>query len=129
MLDGAPVTGGLIGISDSRLPSGRMQPADAYSATSDPQGLDTTVAAAMAASAAAFSPRVGRMNGRVRPYRMLLALANARLGVWLPNPYLVNPAAVARRAAGRRCRDGRSGSGGARCARARCGSSGRRSAA
>jgi hypothetical protein len=70
-----------------------MQPAEAYSATSDPQGLDTTVAAAMAASAAAFSPVVGRMSGRVRPYRMLLALANARLGVWLPNPYLVNPEA------------------------------------
>jgi hypothetical protein len=71
-----------------------MQPAEAYSATSDPQGLDTTVAAAMAASAAAFSPVVGRMSGRIRPYRMLLALANARLGVWLPNPYLVDPRAT-----------------------------------
>ncbi len=84
---------GRIGISDARLPAGRMQPAQAYSATSDPQGLDTTLAAAMAASGAAFSPRVGRMDGRVRPYRMLLALANARLGVWLPNPYLVDPTA------------------------------------
>ncbi|WP_426565671.1 hypothetical protein ACPPVT_03920 [Angustibacter sp. McL0619] len=92
-LDGEPVEQGLIGISDARLPQGRMRPADAYSATSDPQGLDTTVAAAMAASAAAFSPVVGRMSGRVRPYRMLLALANARLGVWLPNPYLVDPRA------------------------------------
>jgi hypothetical protein len=93
-LDDELVPNGLIGISDARLPRGRMQPAQAYSATSDPQGLDTTVAAAMAASAAAFSPVVGRMSGRTRPYRMLLALANARLGVWLPNPYMVNPSAI-----------------------------------
>ncbi|GAB3591473.1 hypothetical protein GCM10027446_09530 [Angustibacter peucedani] len=90
--DGVEVHG-RIGISDSRLPLGRMQPAVPYSATSDPQGLDTTLAAAMAASGAAFSPRVGRMDSRVRPYRMLLALANARLGVWLPNPYLVDGSA------------------------------------
>ena len=93
-LDGELVADGLIGISDARLPRGRMQPAQAYSASADPQGLDTTVAAAMAASAAAFSPVVGRMSGRIRPYRMLLALANARLGVWLPNPYMVNPTAT-----------------------------------
>jgi hypothetical protein len=87
---------GAIGISDIRLPPGRIQDAQAYSATSDPKGLDTTLAAAMAASAAAFSPRVGRANARVRPYRMLLALANARLGVWLPNPYLVDEDATVR---------------------------------
>lgn len=87
----AGIRKGLIGLSDSRLPEGRMRDAEDYSACSDPQGLDTTLAAAMAASGAAFSPRVGRMDKQVRPYRMLLALANARLGVWLPNPYLVEP--------------------------------------
>lgn len=80
---------GAIGISDARVPPGRMQPAEDYSATSDPQGFDTTLAAAMATSGAAFSPLVGRKSGKVRPYRVLLALVNARLGVWLPNPYTV----------------------------------------
>jgi hypothetical protein len=78
-----------IGISDRRLPGGALQPAEPYAVASDPEGLDTTLAATMAASGAAFSPLVGRMNARVRPYRVLLALGNARLGVWLPNPYLV----------------------------------------
>ncbi|WP_182376749.1 hypothetical protein [Nocardioides sp. WS12] len=81
--------GGRIGISDARLPRGRLQAAERYSAESDPQGVDTTIAAAMATSGAAFSPLAGRQSGRLRPYRVLLALVNARLGVWLPNPYLV----------------------------------------
>lgn len=87
---------GVIGISDARLPSTPLRKAQEYSATSDPQGIDTTLAAAMATSGAAFSPRAGRLSGRIRPYRVLLALGNARLGVWLPNPYRVrNGATVA----------------------------------
>lgn len=45
---------------------------------------DFTVPAAVAASGAAFSPVMGKMT---KPHlRFLLALANLRLGVWLPNP-------------------------------------------
>jgi hypothetical protein len=87
----AALPAGRIGMSDARLPVGAAADAEAFSATSDPQGADTTLAAAMATSGAAFSPLVGRLNHKVRPYRVLLALANARLGVWLPNPYCVRP--------------------------------------
>ena len=48
--------------------------------------------AAMAISGAALSPLTGRVNGRTRPVRLLLAVLNARLGVWLPNPYWNNRA-------------------------------------
>jgi hypothetical protein len=45
---------------------------------------DITLPAAIAVSGAAISPSMGRMS---RPsLRFLLTLANARLGVWLPNP-------------------------------------------
>ena len=86
---------GAIGISDSRLPPGRLKAAQPYSEMSDPEGIDTTLSAAMTTSGAAFSPLVGRMNARTRPYRLLLALGNARLGVWLPNPYVVDDEPVA----------------------------------
>lgn len=89
-----------IGITDSRLPlrdkgtrgvdeSNRplgLSPT-AYGLVADPRGADTTLAVAMAASGAAFSPIVGRQQSIVRPYRILMTLGNARLGVWLPNPY------------------------------------------
>jgi hypothetical protein len=39
---------------------------------------------AMAVSSAAVSPSMGKMTRR--PFRFLLAVANVRLGVWLPNP-------------------------------------------
>lgn len=87
--------GGRIGISDARLPDGRRRAAEPYSAASEPAGFDTTLAAAMATSGAAFSPLAGRQSRRLRPYRVLLALVNARLGVWLPNPYLVEDGAAA----------------------------------
>lgn len=78
-----------IGFSDGwRLPRG-MRAAAAYEEAADPYRRDATIAAAMAISGAAISPRTGRANHRSRPYRLLLALANARLGVWLPNPYWV----------------------------------------
>jgi hypothetical protein len=44
---------------------------------------DITLLAAMAISGAAFASAMGRLSG---PFNALLALANARLGVWLPNP-------------------------------------------
>ena len=84
-----------IGTTDRRLPSGATGPDERplnlspqrYSAFIDPDHADTTLAGAMAASGAAFSPVVGRAQQLVRPYRILLTLANARLGVWLANPY------------------------------------------
>jgi hypothetical protein len=43
-----------------------------------------TLPAAMAVSGAAVSPAMGRMTRA--PLRLLLGLANVRLGLWLPNP-------------------------------------------
>lgn len=45
---------------------------------------DITLSAAVAMSGAAIAPAMGKMTRA--PYRFLLALANLRLGVWLPNP-------------------------------------------
>ncbi len=44
---------------------------------------DLTVQAAVAISGAAFASAMGRGS---RPYQAFLALSNARLGAWLPNP-------------------------------------------
>lgn len=57
-----------------------------YSSLMDPKArrLDTTVPAAMAISGAAISPAMGK---ETRPWlTALMALANVRLGVWMPNP-------------------------------------------
>ena len=56
-----------------------------------------TIPAAMAMSGAAFSPLAGRYTKRVAPYRVVMALANARLGVWLPNPLWIEDDSVFRR--------------------------------
>ncbi|MGI8730933.1 MAG: hypothetical protein ACR2LK_13280 [Solirubrobacteraceae bacterium] len=45
---------------------------------------DITLPAAMAMSGAAISPSMGKSTNA--PLRMLMALANVRLGVWVPNP-------------------------------------------
>ena len=45
---------------------------------------DVTLSAAVAISGAAIAPSMGKMTRA--PFRFLLALANVRLGVWLPNP-------------------------------------------
>lgn len=45
--------------------------------------LDLTVQAAQAISGAAFASAMGRHG---KPFGVLLALTNARLGAWLPNP-------------------------------------------
>lgn len=47
-------------------------------------GRDLTLLAAVAMSGAAVSPSMGKMSSKAHTF--LLALANARLGVWLPNP-------------------------------------------
>jgi hypothetical protein len=46
-----------------------------------------TLPAAIAMSGAALAPSMGKMT--VRPLTFLLALANIRLGVWVPNPRFV----------------------------------------
>jgi hypothetical protein len=45
---------------------------------------DLALPSAVAISGAAVSPSMGKMTAR--PLRFLMALANVRLGVWLPNP-------------------------------------------
>ncbi|HEY2333481.1 MAG TPA: patatin-like phospholipase family protein [Solirubrobacterales bacterium] len=51
---------------------------------------DMTLPAAVAMSGAAISPSMGKMTKR--PLTFLMALANFRLGVWLPNPRWVTEA-------------------------------------
>ena len=59
-----------------------LRPTDVYEKISGPRLL--TVPAAMAVSGAAVSPTMGRMTRK--PMRLLLGIANVRLGLWLPNP-------------------------------------------
>ncbi len=49
---------------------------------------DITLPAAVAMSGAALSPSMGKQTRR--PLTFLLALANVRLGVWVPNPRHIN---------------------------------------
>ena len=87
-----------IGLTDLTLPGGTSLPqARLYEHRADARYRDATIPAAMAISGAAFSPLTGRQSVRSRPYRFVLALANARLGVWLPNPYWIDEACVAER--------------------------------
>lgn len=86
-----------IGLTDRLLPAGQATSASGmYEFAADPGYRDATIPAAMAMSGAAVSPLAGRANVRVGPYRLLLALANARLGVWLPNPLWIDDVAVVR---------------------------------
>ena len=75
-------------------------PADIESKIYRPSGLRLTTMAAVAMSGAAVSPAMGRY--RIGPTRSLIALLNARLGVWIPNPKYVSrmggDGTVARRA-------------------------------
>lgn len=87
-----------IGLTDQQLPSGAaLVPSQLFEFTADRRFEDATIPAAMAMSGAAFSPLVVRENARVRPYRLVLALGNARLGVWLPNPLWIDELAAVRR--------------------------------
>lgn len=69
------------------LPDGGLEPTAAYEERADYRRREVTVAGAVAISGAAFAPLTGRENTRLRPMRLLFAVVNARLGVWLPNPY------------------------------------------
>lgn len=62
---------------------GYMKPED-FTHLPESRQRDVTVASAMAISGAAFSPAMGKTN--LGPLGPLLALANLRLGVWLPHP-------------------------------------------
>jgi hypothetical protein len=84
-----------VGISDPRLPGGTaLLGADAYSYDLDikwsPRGRRRlNVAMAVAMSGAAVAPIAGRDDKVMGRYRLLLALANIRLGLWVRNPYWV----------------------------------------
>lgn len=64
-----------------------MPPASSYQFRNvkGPERLD--VASAIAISGAAISPVAGRDDSVFGRYRLLFAVANVRLGVWLRNPY------------------------------------------
>jgi hypothetical protein len=72
---------------DVSLPTGGLEETAAYEQRADFRRRDVTVPGAVAISGAAFAPLTGRANARTRPMRLLFAVVNARLGVWLPNPY------------------------------------------
>lgn len=84
-----------IGLTDRAI--SRQMPSGTYEFAADYRLRDATIPAAMAMSGAAFSPLVGREHRRVAPYRLVMALANARLGVWLPNPLWVDDTAAVQR--------------------------------
>lgn len=86
-----------MGLTEEILPPQARVASATYEFAADSAGRDATIPAAMAISGAAFSPLAGRESSRLAPYRLVLALANARLGVWLPNPLWVDPEAVERR--------------------------------
>ena len=79
------------GMTDPWLPGalGRSASTKAYELFSP---RIVTVPAAVAISGAAVSPVTGR-QGKSKPFRLLLAMANVRLGVWLRNPALLDAAA------------------------------------
>ena len=87
-----------IGLTDPVFPLDvRQMPSTTYEFAADWQYRDATIPAAMAMSGAAFSPLVGREQRRVAPFRLIMALANARLGVWLPNPLWADEVSQVRR--------------------------------
>jgi hypothetical protein len=75
-------SGTLFGGERAGADPGRMRDTRTYE---DDAGLRLlTLPAAVAVSGAAVSPAMGRMTRP--PLRLLLGLANVRLGLWLPNP-------------------------------------------
>lgn len=93
----------VIGISDPRLPGGTaLLDARTYSYDLDVRwkaraSRQITVAMAVAISGAAVAPIAGRDDKVLGRYRLLLALANIRLGLWVRNPYWVANDAARRR--------------------------------
>ena len=75
-----------IGLVDQRLPGGAARVnANSYDPGFNMRAMDLCTAAAI--SGAAISPLAGREDGKIGAYRLLLALANVRLGVWVRNPH------------------------------------------
>ena len=72
--------------SDSLIAPATMQPTTNYERIAGPRLV--TLPGAVAVSGAAVSPIMGRVTRA--PMRLLLGLANVRLGLWLPNPKLAN---------------------------------------
>jgi hypothetical protein len=66
---------------------GWITPQAASGAAARPLRDDLTMQAAMAISGAAFASAMGASG---RPYSVLFAMTNARLGTWLPNPYFLH---------------------------------------
>jgi hypothetical protein len=84
---GAPVTSFVFSKSEIGGPVVGAWSASVYEdALESVDGWRRTITApgAMAMSGAAVSPEMGRMTRR--PLRFLIAMANIRLGVWIPNP-------------------------------------------
>ncbi len=80
-----------MGLTDRLLPEvAARRDSSLYEFAADEFYRDVTIPAAVAMSAAALSPLAGRENVRVGPYRVVLALGNVRLGVWLPNPIWID---------------------------------------
>lgn len=88
---------GATGLSGELFPPEARTNSRLFEFNADREYRVATIPAAMAMSGAAFSPLAGRYTKRVAPYRVVMALANARLGVWLPNPLWIEDDAVFRR--------------------------------
>lgn len=94
---GAPfiMSASAVGLTDAGLPCGeQLLPLADYVTRAGDARQPLTLAAALAISAAAISPVAGRESRVVGSYRILFALCNIRLGVWLPNPYWLRRGAL-----------------------------------
>lgn len=84
------VLGEQVGLTQSELPGGpTLVRADHYAYRPSSRGKPEArlgVAMAAAISGAAVAPTAGRESKRIGAYRLLLAFANIRLGVWIHNP-------------------------------------------
>jgi hypothetical protein len=69
-----------------RSPDNNVGYRDTASLQAEPRWRALTIMSAVAMSGAAVSPLMGRVGGKVAPFRLLLTLFNIRLGVWVPNP-------------------------------------------
>ncbi|HWI94547.1 MAG TPA: patatin-like phospholipase family protein [Solirubrobacterales bacterium] len=79
------VGGPLVGaVATEEIESAFEEPKKDESRPAKRRGRDLSLLAATAMSGAAISPSMGKMTRR--PLTFLMALANIRLGVWVPNP-------------------------------------------
>jgi hypothetical protein len=82
---GNTVGGPLVGaVATEEIESAFEEPKEDESRPAKRRGRDLSLLAATAMSGAAISPSMGKMTRR--PLTFLMALANIRLGVWVPNP-------------------------------------------